>query len=368
MFVLRILFCPQVLPSEFAGRHRRPRHSCGRQAARWERVWHCGGPTSWRDGFHAVRAGHRQRRADDSHMQQAAYRGVAVCRRPTHALPARRAEEVCSCIQPKCTGILNWILGLHVIILGEKRPFLVSSTRPTWFCARGQNSCTFRLDARTDFSPRLVLCSAHTSKARQCSTSHSIATARAFFLFSQSSLLAGERCLSSKATDPKTMHSRRPKTGTYYLTYDNTSGLDKNMSGRVTWIGSSKEPWVPSSWTFHGPVAPEFKLTAGVSLLLRDDVPGSLHYAFIGNVNTAGSLFSATSADLLTWTLNHTAFARGRPGYFDHNGIAVGPVQPQPFRVSLCAAPQVNRGPRCRCGTSPKEQPVSRDRRKVGCS
>jgi hypothetical protein len=107
------------------------------------------------------------------------------------------------------------------------------------------------------------------------------------------------------------------------------SGLDKNMSGRVTWIGSSQTPWVPSSWTFHGPVVSEFKLTAGASLLLRDDVPGSLHYAFVGNVNTAGTLYSATSSDMVHWELNHTAFQRGRPGYFDHNGIAAGPQAEQ---------------------------------------
>jgi predicted GH43/DUF377 family glycosyl hydrolase len=125
------------------------------------------------------------------------------------------------------------------------------------------------------------------------------------------------------ADDPRMVY--RPKTGTYYMTYDNTSGLDKNLSGRVTWIASSQQPWVPSNWSFHGPVAPEFKKTAGVSLLLRDDVPGSLHYAFIGNRDTAGSLYSATSADLITWHVNHTAFQGGRPGYFDHGGIAAGP-------------------------------------------
>ena len=36
---------------------------------------------------------------------------------------ARSTNEVCSCIQPKCTGILYWVLGLHVIILGGKGTF-----------------------------------------------------------------------------------------------------------------------------------------------------------------------------------------------------------------------------------------------------
>ena len=45
------------------------------------------------------------------------------------------------------------------------------------------------------------------------------------------------------ADDPRMAY--RAKTDTYYMTYDNTSGLDKTMSGRVTWIGSSQTPWVP---------------------------------------------------------------------------------------------------------------------------
>ena len=97
------------------------------------------------------------------------------------------------------------------------------------------------------------------------------------------------------------------------------------MSSRVTWVGSSQTPWIPSSWTFHGPVSRRSKLSSGASLLLRDDVPGSLHYAFIGTVNTAGALYSATSTDLINWTTNDTAWQRGRPGHFDHNGIAAGP-------------------------------------------
>ena len=35
----------------------------------------------------------------------------------------------------------------------KKARFLVSSTRPTWFCAPGQNSCAFEVDARADFCP-----------------------------------------------------------------------------------------------------------------------------------------------------------------------------------------------------------------------
>ena len=45
--------------------------------------------------------------------------------------------------------ILYWVLGLHMETYGwENARFLISSTRPTWFCASGQNPQTFRLDAR----------------------------------------------------------------------------------------------------------------------------------------------------------------------------------------------------------------------------
>ena len=34
---------------------------------------------------------------------------------------APRASEVCSRIHLKCAGILYWVLGLHMIALGEKK-------------------------------------------------------------------------------------------------------------------------------------------------------------------------------------------------------------------------------------------------------
>ena len=38
---------------------------------------------------------------------------------------------------------------------------------------------------------------------------------------------------------------------------------------------SPPSPRAQSSWTFHGPVSTDFKLTAGASLLIRDDTIAS---------------------------------------------------------------------------------------------
>ena len=44
-----------------------------------------------------------------------------------------------------CRNFVLFIFGLHVIMLGWKRArFLVSSTRPTWFCAPGKHSAHLR--------------------------------------------------------------------------------------------------------------------------------------------------------------------------------------------------------------------------------
>ena len=46
-----------------------------------------------------------------------------VSHHTTRAGPSRTHTEVCSCIQPKCTGILYWVLGLHVFVWVEKGTF-----------------------------------------------------------------------------------------------------------------------------------------------------------------------------------------------------------------------------------------------------
>ena len=63
--------------------------------------------------------------------------------------PRAHSCEVHSCIQSRCPGIVYWVLGVTHGFYGRvKARFLISSTRPTWFCASGHNSQTFRLDAR----------------------------------------------------------------------------------------------------------------------------------------------------------------------------------------------------------------------------
>ena len=69
----------------------------------------------------------------------------------------------CSCIHLKCAGSLYWVLGLHVIILGGKRHVSLFPPRVLHtFVHAGKTSCTFRLDARTDFRGRshCAMCSA----------------------------------------------------------------------------------------------------------------------------------------------------------------------------------------------------------------
>ena len=74
--------------------------------------------------------------------------------------------EVHSCIQPKCLGILCWCWVSRGVYGWEKARFLISSTRPTWFCASGQNSQTFRLDARMHFPLPSAPCTPSVSARR----------------------------------------------------------------------------------------------------------------------------------------------------------------------------------------------------------
>lgn len=130
---------------------------------------------------------------------------------------------------------------------------------------------------------------------------------------------AAEPC----ADDPRIVYNHADAR--YYMTYDNNSNLE--LSPRVTWVASSPTPWVVDSWIFHGPVWRRH--TAGVSLLLRDQGP---HYAIIGTADDAGSLYTATSSDLIHWDINTTVWQRGRPyDVFDWRGLAAGP---SPVRLS----------------------------------
>ena len=72
---------------------------------------------------------------------------LLTCRRK-QAMPQGR-KEVWSCIHLKLM-CRTFVLGFGVTrdYFGWKKArFLVFSTRPTWFCAPGQKSCTFEADA-----------------------------------------------------------------------------------------------------------------------------------------------------------------------------------------------------------------------------
>ena len=71
------------------------------------------------------------------------------------------------------------------------------------------------------------------------------------------------------AIDPRIRY--RPKTRTYYLTWDNCTF---QCTFRSSMLSVSKDPFNASSWTLVGPIIPKMQ-TAGVALLFRDDVPGA---------------------------------------------------------------------------------------------
>lgn len=138
------------------------------------------------------------------------------------------------------------------------------------------------------------------------------------------------------AADPRLTY--RPKTATYYLTWDNCT---KNCEPeRSTLLSTTTNPHDPESWTLHGPVLPG-KYTGGAAILFRDDEPSATataaasaaagqHYAFVSDSNTAGSIILATSQDGLSWA-EDGIFMAARKGCWDEAGVAVGP---QPERLS----------------------------------
>jgi hypothetical protein len=111
--------------------------------------------------------------------------------------------------------------------------------------------------------------------------------------------------------------------GKYIMTWQNVSDL---VAHRVTHLATTATPWDVASWEFHGPMLPGLGNTSGTSLLLRDDVPGSPHYAFTMQDDDAGHLTWATAPhdDPLSWTVGGPWIA-GRPGHWDFNGLASGP-------------------------------------------
>jgi len=133
------------------------------------------------------------------------------------------------------------------------------------------------------------------------------------------------------AADPRI--TRREKDGVYYMTADllGCHTVSGQKMKACTHVFTSKTPLVKSSWKDNGMMANTCaKCNGGASILIRDDVPGSVHYAFLGTSDTASGLAYATSDDLLNWTYQGS-WQGGRPGKWDSNGLAVGP---QPMRLS----------------------------------
>jgi hypothetical protein len=101
----------------------------------------------------------------------------------------------------------------------------------------------------------------------------------------------------------------RPKNNLYYITAQAQWGSNapdasrKGLFQRIDHTWTTPTPWIASSWVEHGPVdltphpgaGDGDQITAGVSLLLRDDVQGSPHYAFITTSNSAAALYVAES-------------------------------------------------------------------------
>ena len=113
--------------------------------------------------------------------------------------------------------------------------------------------------------------------------------------------------------DPRVLF--RPRNNLYYITAQAQWGTNapdgsrKGLFHRVDHTWTTPTPWIASSWVEHGPVdltphpgaGDGAQITAGVSLLLRDDVQGSPHYAFITTSNSAAALYVAES------TVRHNA-------------------------------------------------------------
>lgn len=130
------------------------------------------------------------------------------------------------------------------------------------------------------------------------------------------------------AIDPRIQY--RPKTGEYFLTWDNCSF---ECAFRSSMLSISEDPFDKQSWTLVGPVIPHMQ-TAGVALLFRDDgVDGTAeqqHLAFV----TAYDCFTislAESRDGRAWAVTDADWMQGRPGCWDACGAIAGP---QPERLS----------------------------------
>ena len=112
--------------------------------------------------------------------------------------------------------------------------------------------------------------------------------------------------------------------GTYFMTWDNCT--QNCYPVRITQLSTSRDPFDPLGWTWHGPLVGGYN--GGASLLFQDAPP---HLAFVSDSNTAGALLIATSETGFEWNLTNQTLLAGRPGYWDAPGVGAGP---QPQRLS----------------------------------
>ena len=147
------------------------------------------------------------------------------------------------------------------------------------------------------------------------------------------------------AIDPRIVY--RPKTGEYYLTWDNCT---YQCRFRSSMLSVSRDPFNHASWTLVGPIIPGLQ-TAGVSLLFQDAPGGARidseskqdpasvsvdavaaqgqrpHLAFVSSYNCF-NISLAESVDGRTWAITEPAWMHGRPGCWDACGAIAGP-QPE---------------------------------------
>ena len=105
--------------------------------------------------------------------------------------------------------------------------------------------------------------------------------------------------------------------GTYYLTWDNCT---RNCVHRQTMLSTTRDPFLPNNWSFHGPIYGG--QNAGVSLLLPPKGPP--FFAFVSNYDV-NYLAVATSVDGIMWDKTDTILISGRAGCWDASGVGAGP-------------------------------------------
>ena len=124
----------------------------------------------------------------------------------------------------------------------------------------------------------------------------------------------------------------RPKTGEYYLAWDNCT---YECRLRVSVLSVSKDPFNHDSWEVVGPVIPGCRRlgcsrpchtgvqTAGVSMLYLDHLPGAKHLAFVSSYN-CNTILLAESEGGRDWAVTDPTWMQGREGCWDDCGAIAG--------------------------------------------